>query len=272
MPGDLEELPPGRPRSRLRCRRGPSGARPRSCRPSGCRRSTARRHGACGRRDRCSGFSRSDPRRRHHLQPENRDQEPDAGRPAEQDRDEIEDGAPVRLNTAPAVIRISTTVMPTAIRGLTRPTMPMTIATRKRVIPIPAGERGLVVLAEGANGEFLQPLRSELDEGLAERGQRGGGGLKDPDPLAEGGEQLGDADCRPIATTPTSAAAATPGGQARGLRRGTGAVVAGRSLVVMPLVRRAVQKGWVDAPATFQGADFAGRNGRLMVHLRHCRS
>src|SRR6478752_1175027 len=78
---------------------------------------------------------------------------------------------------------------------------------------------------------------------------------------------------RPIATKPTRAAAAMPGDQARGSAAvASGAVVAGRSLVVMSLVRRAVQKGWVDAPATFQGADFAGRNGRLMVHLRHCRS
>src|SRR5664279_2418891 len=34
------------------------------------------------------------------------------------------------------------------------------------------GQRGLVVLAEGPDGEFLQPLRGELDERLAERVQR----------------------------------------------------------------------------------------------------
>ena len=46
--------------------------------------------------------------------------------------------APVRLRIAAAVTRISTTVMMTAARGLLRPTMPMTMATRNRVMPMPA--------------------------------------------------------------------------------------------------------------------------------------
>lgn len=45
---------------------------------------------------------------------------------------------PVRPKTAAAVTRISATVIATAIRGLRRPTIPMTRATTNRVIPIPA--------------------------------------------------------------------------------------------------------------------------------------
>ena len=45
---------------------------------------------------------------------------------------------PVRLKTAAAVTRISAVVIPTAIRGLRRATIPMISATRNRVMPIPA--------------------------------------------------------------------------------------------------------------------------------------
>ena len=80
---------------------------------------------------------------------------------------------PVRLRIAAAVTTISTTVIPTASRGLLRPTMPMTDRSHEQGDAHADGERGLVVLAEGLDREFLQPFRGELDECLAERRQSG---------------------------------------------------------------------------------------------------
>ena len=187
--------------------------------------------------------------------------------------------APVREKTAAAVTRMSAAVIPTATRGLRRPTIPMTIATITRVIPMPPVRATLsfspnVLMANSFSHSGVNWMKVWPSEFNGEAGV-----LKTPIHSPKAASSSAMPIARPIAMTPTRPATAIPGCQGRGPCGGmVSAVVVGRSLVVMSRVRPAPPFGWAKGGDFFSGCRCVGsvtlpssaqraRNGAVVIFL-----